>query len=73
LKSLLIDTERSKLVKKLSEANQQNRFLKRQLKTQEHEITNIKTELALMELEVQVFISTFDFSMSRSHYLIALS
>jgi len=44
-----------------------------QLKTQEHEITNIKTELALMELEVQVFISTFDFSMSRSHYLIALS
>ncbi|CAA0406396.1 Immunoglobulin E-set [Arabidopsis suecica] len=56
LKSLLIDTERSKLVKKLSEANQQNRFLKRQLKTQEHEITNIKTELALMELEVQALV-----------------
>ncbi|ANM71124.1 PROTEIN TARGETING TO STARCH (PTST) [Arabidopsis thaliana] len=52
LKSLLIDTERSKLVKKLSEANQQNRFLKRQ----EHEITNIKTELALMELEVQALV-----------------
>ncbi|KAG7543916.1 AMP-activated protein kinase glycogen-binding domain [Arabidopsis thaliana x Arabidopsis arenosa] len=56
LKSLLIDTERSKLVKKLSEANQQNRFLKRQLKTQEDEITNIKSELALMELEVQALV-----------------
>ncbi|CAN6697138.1 unnamed protein product [Malus baccata var. baccata] len=30
LKSLLADSERTKLVKKLSEANQQNRFLKRQ-------------------------------------------
>ncbi|EFH44958.1 predicted protein [Arabidopsis lyrata subsp. lyrata] len=56
LKSLLIDTERSKLVKKLSEANQQNRFLKRQLKTQEDEITNIKSELALMELELQALV-----------------
>lgn len=28
-----------------------------QLKTQEDEITNIKSELAIMELEVQVFIS----------------
>ncbi|EOA17166.1 hypothetical protein CARUB_v10005433mg [Capsella rubella] len=56
LKSLLIDTERSKLVKKLSEANQQNRFLKRQLKTQENEITNIKSELAVMELELQALV-----------------
>ncbi|KAF9623317.1 hypothetical protein IFM89_000806 [Coptis chinensis] len=31
LKSLLADSQRSKLVNKLSEANQQNRFLKRQL------------------------------------------
>ncbi|KAL1205412.1 Protein PTST [Cardamine amara subsp. amara] len=56
LKSLLIDTERSKLVKKLSEANQHNRFLKRQLKTQEDEITNIKSELASVELEVQALV-----------------
>ncbi|CAH8316338.1 unnamed protein product [Eruca vesicaria subsp. sativa] len=57
LKSLLIDNERSKLVKKLSEANQHNRFLKRQLKTQEDEITNIKSELAIMELEVQALVN----------------
>ncbi|XP_010441093.1 PREDICTED: protein PTST, chloroplastic [Camelina sativa] len=56
LKSLLIDAERSKLVKKLSEANQQNRFLKRQLKTQEDEITNIKSDLAIMEFEVQALV-----------------
>ncbi|ESQ47049.1 hypothetical protein EUTSA_v10027873mg [Eutrema salsugineum] len=56
LKSLLIDNERSKLVKKLSEANQHNRFLKRQLKTQEDEIANIKSELAVMELEVQALV-----------------
>ncbi|CAA0841078.1 5-AMP-activated protein kinase-related [Striga hermonthica] len=31
LKALLADSERSKLVRKLSEANQQNRFLKRQV------------------------------------------
>lgn len=31
LKSLLADSERVKLTKKLSEANQQNRFLKRQV------------------------------------------
>ncbi|KAF8109381.1 hypothetical protein N665_0097s0035 [Sinapis alba] len=57
LKSLLIDNERSKLVKKLSEANQHNRFLKRQLKTQEDEITNIKSELAIMDLEVQALVN----------------
>ncbi|CDY30270.1 hypothetical protein HID58_061669 [Brassica napus] len=57
LKSLLIDNQRSKLVKKLSEANQHNRFLKRQLKTQEDEITSIKSELAIMELEVQALVN----------------
>lgn len=31
LKALLADSQRSMLVKKLSEANQQNRFLKRQV------------------------------------------
>ncbi|VVB09273.1 unnamed protein product [Arabis nemorensis] len=56
LKALLIDNERSKLVNKLSEANQHNRFLKRQLKTQEDEIANIKSELAVMELEVQALV-----------------
>ncbi|XP_013634351.1 PREDICTED: protein PTST, chloroplastic [Brassica oleracea var. oleracea] len=57
LKSLLIDNQRSKIVKKLSEANQHNRFLKRQLKTQEDEITSIKSELAIMELEVQALVN----------------
>lgn len=33
LKSLLADSERAKLIKKLSQANQQNRFLKRQVCT----------------------------------------
>ncbi|XP_010528539.1 PREDICTED: protein PTST, chloroplastic [Tarenaya hassleriana] len=56
LKSLFIDSERSKLVKKLSEANQQNRFLKRQLKTQEDDLANFKSELAVMELEVQALV-----------------
>lgn len=32
LNALLADSERSKLIKKLSEANQQNRFLKRQVR-----------------------------------------
>ncbi|XP_061370214.1 protein PTST, chloroplastic [Gastrolobium bilobum] len=51
--SLLADTERAKLTKKLSEANQQNRFLKRQLHIKEDALVKFKSELAVMELEVQ--------------------
>ncbi|XVF71437.1 hypothetical protein PTKIN_Ptkin12aG0037300 [Pterospermum kingtungense] len=57
LKSLLADTERAKLTKKLSEANQQNRFLKRQLNIEEHALINFKSELAVMELEIQALVS----------------
>jgi hypothetical protein len=39
LNSLLADSERARLIKKLSEANQQNRFLKRQVCTYFHGIS----------------------------------
>ncbi|KAK7285251.1 hypothetical protein RJT34_20015 [Clitoria ternatea] len=51
--ALLADKERAKLTKKLSEANQQNRFLKRQLHIKEDALVKFKSELAVMELEVQ--------------------
>ncbi|KAJ4824928.1 hypothetical protein Tsubulata_033089 [Turnera subulata] len=53
LKALLLDSEREKLIKKLSEANQQNRFLSRQLHVKEDAIVNFKSELAVVELEIQ--------------------
>ncbi|MFQ6619456.1 hypothetical protein Gotur_000736, partial [Gossypium turneri] len=56
LKSLLADSEREKLTKKLSEANQQNRFLKRQLYMKEEALVNFKSELAVMELEIQALV-----------------
>ncbi|XP_047337230.1 protein PTST, chloroplastic [Impatiens glandulifera] len=56
LKALLSDTERQKLIRKLSEANQQNRFLKRQLYEKEEELVNFKSELATMELEMQALV-----------------
>ncbi|KAF3445220.1 hypothetical protein FNV43_RR14914 [Rhamnella rubrinervis] len=56
LKSLLADSEREKLIRKLSEANQQNRFLKRQLHKKEDALINFKSELAVMELEVQALV-----------------
>ncbi|TYJ26003.1 hypothetical protein E1A91_A07G088900v1 [Gossypium mustelinum] len=56
LKSLLADSERAKLTKKLSEANQQNRFLKRQLHMKEEALVNFKSELAVMELEIQALV-----------------
>lgn len=56
LKSLLADSERSKLVKKLSEANQYNRFLKRQLQFNEDTLINFKSELAVLELELQTSV-----------------
>ncbi|KAI9159705.1 hypothetical protein LWI28_001133 [Acer negundo] len=57
LKSLLADSERQKLTRKLSEANQQNRFLKRQLHIKEDALVIFKSELAVMELEVQALVS----------------
>ncbi|CAM9003147.1 unnamed protein product [Rhodiola kirilowii] len=53
LKSVLADSGRAKLAKKLSEANQQNRFLKRQLHEKEDALVKFKTELAIIELEMQ--------------------
>lgn len=57
LKALLADSKRTKLTKKLSEANQQNRFLKRQLHEKDKSLINFKTELAVMELEIQALVS----------------
>uniref|UniRef100_A0A0E0CF58 AMP-activated protein kinase glycogen-binding domain-containing protein n=1 Tax=Oryza meridionalis TaxID=40149 RepID=A0A0E0CF58_9ORYZ len=57
LKSLLADSERSKLLKKLSEANQYNRFLKRQLQMKDNDVVKFKSELAVMELELQALVA----------------
>ncbi|XP_057993802.1 protein PTST, chloroplastic isoform X2 [Hevea brasiliensis] len=57
LKALLADSERERLVKNLSEANQHNRFLKRQLHAKEDELVNWKSELAIMELEIQALVT----------------
>ncbi|GAV76717.1 hypothetical protein CFOL_v3_20190 [Cephalotus follicularis] len=57
LKLLLADSERAKLIKKLSEANQQGRFLKRQLHIKEGALVNFKSELAAMEFEIQALVS----------------
>ncbi|KAJ0074607.1 hypothetical protein Patl1_37577 [Pistacia atlantica] len=72
LRSLLTDSERQKLVKKLSEANQQNRYLKRQVcillfaskKALTHilfvifyALVNFKSKLAVLELEIQALVS----------------
>lgn len=56
LKSLLADSERSKILKKLSEANQYNRFLKRQLQIKDHTVVKFKSELAVLELELQALV-----------------
>ncbi|GAB4840462.1 hypothetical protein Ancab_021231 [Ancistrocladus abbreviatus] len=56
LKALLADTQRTNLVKKLSEANQHNRFLKRQLQLTEDSLVNFKSELAVMEHEIQALV-----------------
>lgn len=57
LKVLLADSQRTKLIKKLSEANQQNRFLIRQLHVKEDALVNFKRELAVMELEIQGLVA----------------
>lgn len=53
LKLLLADAERSKLLKKLSEANRYNRLLKRELQAKEDAMVNFKSELSVTELEIQ--------------------
>ncbi|XP_057521709.1 protein PTST, chloroplastic isoform X2 [Amaranthus tricolor] len=60
LKSLLADTQRSKLARKLSEANQHNRFLKRQLQGREDALVNYKSELAVLEHEVKALVALAD-------------
>ncbi|XP_028074821.1 protein PTST, chloroplastic isoform X1 [Camellia sinensis] len=60
LKALIADSEREKLIKKLSEANQQNRFLKRQLHEKEGALVNFKSELAVMEQEIQALVAMAD-------------
>ncbi|XP_055804898.1 protein PTST, chloroplastic isoform X2 [Solanum dulcamara] len=54
LKLLLADAERSKLLKKLSEANRYNRLLKRELQAKEDALVNFKSELSVTEREIQV-------------------
>ncbi|CAN6237065.1 unnamed protein product [Urochloa humidicola] len=56
LKSLLADSERSKLLRRLSEANQYNRFLKRQLQLKDDTVVKFKSELASLELELQALV-----------------
>ncbi|KAM0925411.1 hypothetical protein ACQ4PT_004217 [Festuca glaucescens] len=56
LKSLLADTERSKLLRKLSEANQHNRFLKRQSQIKDDAVVKFRSELAVLELELQTLV-----------------
>ncbi|KAF7088522.1 hypothetical protein CFC21_091625 [Triticum aestivum] len=56
LKSLLADKERSKLLRKLSEANQLNRFLKRQSQIKDDAIVKFRSELAVLELELQALV-----------------
>ncbi|XP_062107527.1 protein PTST, chloroplastic isoform X2 [Humulus lupulus] len=56
LKALLADSERANLLRKLSEANQQNRFLKRQLHIKEEALVEFKSELAVIELEIQALV-----------------
>ncbi|KAM7267613.1 hypothetical protein ACFE04_009779 [Oxalis oulophora] len=56
LKQLLADSERAKLFKKLSEANQQNRYFKRQMHAKEDELVNFKTELAILEQEIEALV-----------------
>ncbi|XP_031474716.1 protein PTST, chloroplastic [Nymphaea colorata] len=56
LEMLLTDSVRENLTRKLSEANQHNRFLKRQLQVKEDALVKCTEELALMELELQALI-----------------
>ncbi|XP_038906262.1 protein PTST, chloroplastic isoform X2 [Benincasa hispida] len=56
LNALLADSERERLVKKLSHANQQNRLLKRQLHVKDEDLVNCKIEFAALDHEIQGLI-----------------
>ncbi|KAL0461929.1 UNVERIFIED_CONTAM: protein PTST, chloroplastic [Sesamum latifolium] len=56
LKALLADSQRSKLIKKLSEANQQNRLLKRQLQVKDDALVSFKRELAIIDQEIKALV-----------------
>lgn len=53
LKLLQADSERSKLINKLSEANQHNRYLQRQLKIKEDALVSFQSEIAVLDYEIQ--------------------
>ncbi|CAI9110571.1 OLC1v1010623C1 [Oldenlandia corymbosa var. corymbosa] len=57
LKALLIDSERSDLLKKLSDANQNNRLLKRQLQVKEDALVDLKSEVAAVQSEIQALVN----------------
>lgn len=57
LRSLMADSERTKLMNKLSEANRQNRFLKRQLQEKDSELVNFKSDLAALNYEIEALLS----------------
>lgn len=57
LRSLMADSERAKLINKLSEANRHNRFLKRQLQEKDNELVNFKSDLAVLDYEIQALVS----------------
>lgn len=57
LESMRSDNVRAKLIRKLSEANQQNRHLKRQLNNKDQTLKKYKNELAVMELELQALVT----------------
>ncbi|KAJ0962644.1 hypothetical protein J5N97_027766 [Dioscorea zingiberensis] len=57
LKWLLADSERAKLIRKLSEANRYNRFLKRQLQTNDTALVNIEEKLAALALELEALVA----------------
>eukprot|EP00252_Welwitschia_mirabilis_P020855 TRINITY_DN51_c0_g2_i2.p1 TRINITY_DN51_c0_g2~~TRINITY_DN51_c0_g2_i2.p1 ORF type:complete len:187 (-),score=47.22 TRINITY_DN51_c0_g2_i2:194-754(-) len=61
------DSIRSSLVKKLSEANQYNRHLKRQLYEKEDALKKYKAELAVMELELQTLVQFAEEVAKSSH------
>ncbi|WOG92946.1 hypothetical protein DCAR_0312224 [Daucus carota subsp. sativus] len=57
LKLLMADSDRAKLISKLSEANRHNRFLKRQLQEKDNELVNFKSDLAALDYEIQALLS----------------
>lgn len=57
LEALRVNTVRAKLIRKLSEANQYNRHLQRQIHYKEKTLNKCKNELAVMDLELQALVA----------------